>query len=43
VQAIGAAVPRARGIPLSKAKELTQLNIKVPSVHLKCRKECRDA
>jgi hypothetical protein len=34
VQAVGAAVPRVRGIPLPKASELTQLNIKVPSVHL---------
>ena len=33
VQAIGAAVPRARGIPLPKASELTQ-SIKVPSVNL---------
>ena len=33
VQAVGAAVPRARGIPLPKASELTQ-SIKVPSVNL---------
>ena len=34
VQAIGATVPRARRIPLPKVSELTQLNIKVPSVRL---------
>jgi hypothetical protein len=34
VQAVGAAVPRAREIPLPKASELIELNIKVPSVHL---------
>jgi hypothetical protein len=35
VQAVGAAVPSARRIPLPKASELTDgLNIKVPSVHL---------
>ena len=34
VQAVGAAVPRARRIPLPKASELTQLKIKVPSVNL---------
>ena len=33
VQAVGAAVPRARGIPLPKASELTQ-SIKVPTVNL---------
>jgi hypothetical protein len=34
VQAVGAAVPRARRFPRPKESELTLLNIKVPSVHL---------
>jgi hypothetical protein len=48
VQAVGAAVPRARRIPLPKASELTQLDIKVPSVNLTPRgcltkSKCNDA
>ena len=34
VQAVGTAVPMAHRIPLPKASELTQLDIKVPSVNL---------